>query len=429
MPIIGLSRLKSVRGALLCSAFATTALIPVQSFAQDQDNACAELQRAAEQIDFEQSGLSEDQYIRMVEANDTAQCSVLLTEVNAALGLEGAVSETEQARIRLSDEVVIEGRAIIDQGPANVQIDEQAAEVIVSESTADVNVTQEAFDIVVRQDAPRITLDMPQPTITIEQPAPEFIITMPDPTVDVANARPRVEVRQAQPRVRVNVPDPTVELDLYQAEDPENSPGIEISRRAAADGTTATAEPQVSMTRAEARIVYPDTDQQPPNVTIARAQPNIRFEQRDPQIEITSSGDPQVNWTQSGDPIVRFEDASAGDGQPQAAGNRQAMAGGPNVRRDGYEMIDATEVSTAELDGAPVFGVQGNDVSEIGMLSVAEDDAQSVIVDVGAFMGTEPREIRVPLSDLTILHNAQDGDLRTYINASEERLMSYPDAG
>lgn len=83
MPIIGLSRLKSVRGALLCSAFATTALIPVQSFAQDQDNACAERQRAAEQIDFEQSGLSEDQYSRMVEANDTAQCSVLLTEVNS----------------------------------------------------------------------------------------------------------------------------------------------------------------------------------------------------------------------------------------------------------------------------------------------------------------------------------------------------------
>ena len=172
-----------MRGALLCSAFATTALIPVQSFAQDQDNACAERQRAAEQIDFEQSGLSGDQYSCIVETNDTAQCSVLLTEVNAALGLEGAVSETEQARIRLSDEVV-------------------------------------------------------------------------------------------------------------------------IARRAAAEGKTATAEPQVSMTRAEARIVYPDTDQQPPNVTIARAQPNIHFEQRDPQIEITSTGEPQVNWTQSGDPIV-----------------------------------------------------------------------------------------------------------------------------
>ncbi len=53
-------------------------------------------------------------------------------------------------------------------------------------------------------------------------------------------------------------------------------------------------------------------------------------------------------------------------------------------------MIDATEVAPVELDGAPVFGVQGNDVSEIGMLSLAEDDAQFVIVDVGAFTGTEP---------------------------------------
>ncbi|WP_322891104.1 MULTISPECIES: hypothetical protein [unclassified Yoonia] len=440
MPITGFFPLKSVRGALLCSAFATSAIIPVQSFAQDQNGACLQLQQVAEQIDFEQSGISQDQYVQVVEGNDAGQCRVLLTEVNAAMGLEGEVSETEQARVRLSDEVVIEGRAIIDQGPASVQIEEQATEVIVGESTPDVNVTQEAFDIVVLQDAPRITLDMPQPTITIEQPAPEFIITMPDPSVDVANTRPQVEVRQGQPRVTVNVPEPTVELDIYQAEDPENSPGIAISRREAADGTVATAEPEVSMTRSEAQVVYQDSGQQQPNVSISRAEPNIRFEQGEPQIEIRSSGEPQVNWSQSGEPVVRFEDSTAGGQQQDAAAteqqdpalqndqsNQQAMTGGPNVRREGYEMIDVSEVSATELDGAPVFGVQGNEVSEIGTLTVAEGDAQSVIVDVGAFTGAEQREVRVPLSDLTILHDAQGGDLRTYINASEVRLMSYPE--
>lgn len=442
MPMTGYFPLKSVRGALLCSAFATSAIIPVQSFAQDQNDACLQLQQAAEQIDFQQSGISEDQYVQVVEVDDAEQCGLLLTEVNAAMGLEGEVSETEQARVRLSDEVVIEGRAIIDQGPANVQIEEQATEVIVGESTPDVNVTQEAFDIVVRQDAPRITLDMPQPTITIEQPAPKFIITMPDPSVDVANARPQVEVRQGEPRVTVNVPEPTVELDLYQAEDPENSPGIQISRREAADGSAGTAEPEVSMTRSEAQVVYQDTGQQQPNVSISRAEPNIRFEQGEPQIEIGSSGEPQVNWSQSGEPIVRFEDGTGGNQQDEAAGseqpdsvmqndqsNQQAMSGGPNVRRTGYEMIDASQVSAAELDGAPVFGVQGNEVSEIGTLTVAEDEPQSVIVEIGTFMGTEPREVSVPLSDITILHSAEDGDMRAYINASEERLMSYPDAG
>lgn len=441
MSLAGFFPMKSVRGALVCSAFATTAIIPVQTFAQDQDDACLQLQQVAEQIDFEQSGISEDQYAQVVEVNDADQCRVLLTEVNAAMSLEGEVSETEQARIRLSDEVVIEGRAIIDQGPASVQIEEQAAEVIVGESTPDVNVTQDAFDIVVRQDAPRISLDMPQPTITIEQPAPEFIITMPDPSVDVTSARPQVEVRQAEPRVSVNVPEPTVELDLYQAEDPENSPGIQISRREAADGSVATAEPEVSMTRSEAQVVYQDAEQQQPNVSMSRAEPNIRFEQGEPQIDIGSSGEPQVNWSQSGEPVVRFEDGTGGDQQEDAAAteqqdsvmqdgqsNQQAMSGGPNVRRDGYEMVDVALIPAAELDGASVFGVQGNEVSEIGTLTVAEDDPQSVAVDIGTFMGTEPREVSVPLSELTILHSAEDGDMRAYINASEERLMSYPDA-
>jgi hypothetical protein len=440
--------MKSVRSALLCSAFATTAMIPLQAFAQEQADACVMLQETATQINFEESGISEDEFAVVIESNDVARCETLLVEVNAALGIEGEVIETEQARVVLSDEVVIEGRAIIDQGPASVEIEEQPTEVVVGISTPDVNVSQGNMDIVVRQNAPRISLEMPQPTITIEQPAPEIIITMPDPTVDVASARPQVEVRQAEPRVQVTVPEPTVELDLYQAEDPENSPGIEITRRQNAEGGVVESEPEVMMTRSEAQVIYEQEDQQEANVTISRTEPSIRFEQAEPELEFAAAGDPQVNWVQSGEPVVRFEGGEAGE---EEAGEQEAMSmeeedfvapmemqegdqdvaemGGPNVRRQGYEMIDVQQVVATELEGALIFGVRGNEVSEIGALTVSVDQSDAVIVDVGGYMGMEARQIIVPVTDLTILHNAENGDLRAYINASDEQLMSYPDAG
>jgi hypothetical protein len=311
MALTDFTGINSVRGALLCSALATPSLVPMAAFAQDQDNACVQLQSAGDQIDFTASGISQDQFAQVVQGNDPQQCQVLLTQISDATGAEGQVSETEQARVRLEDEVVIEGRAIIDQDRPSVQVEEQPVEVIVGSTSPDVNVAQGQIDILIRQGAPLVTFEMPQPTITIQQPAPEIIVTMPDPSVDVANARPQIEVRQGEPRIQVTMAEPTVELELYQATDPENSPGIEIARRDGEAGAAAM-EPEIATSRAEAQITYQDAEDQQANVTVSREDPMIRFEQGEPQVEITTTGEPQISWTQTGEPVVRYEESGAG---------------------------------------------------------------------------------------------------------------------
>ena len=459
MDLINFTGVFTLRRALLCSALVVPALTPVTVFAQEQAAPCRQLQDAGGQINFEQSNITEDEFRQVVESNDPQQCETWLTRVNAQISGEGEVAETQRARVRLEDEVVIEGRVIIDHQQPSIQIEEQAPEVTVGRTTPDVNVTQAPMDIMIRQDAPRITLDMPQPTITIEQPAPEIIVTMPDPSVDVGNTRPQIEVRQAEPRVQVSMPEPTVELDLYQATDPENSPGLEISQRQSGGGTDgAAAEPEVTMRRAEAQIVYQDggQDQQQANVSFSRSEPNIRFEQAEPQIEVSSSGEPQINWSRTGEARVSFRDSAEQDGsgqsasgntdeasnaapgqqasqesgqqQPQQAATDQAQNRPPAVRRDGYTGVEAEQVAATDLQGAVLYGVQGEEIGEIGELVMSREEAQMVVAEIGGAMGIEERRVEIPFSDLAILQAEESDDIRVYIDANEERLRNYPEA-
>lgn len=472
----------SIRTALLCSAIAAPLMAPVAASAQQQGDAepCMQLQQAGDRINFEESGISQDEFRTVIDGNDPQQCATWLAQVREEAGIEGEVAETERARVELQDEVVIEGKVIVDQSQPSVEINEQAPEVAVANPTPDVNVQEGPIDVLIRQDAPQISMEMPQPTITIEQPAPEIIVTMPDPSVDVSNARPEVEVRQAEPEVRVSMAEPTVELDLYQAEDPENSPGIEVeNRQASADGENGTAEPQVNINRSKAEITFEENQTQQANVKVSRSEPSISFEQAEPEVNVASSGEPTVNWSQSGEPKVTFrqnaDDASNGQSssdqarndaqqgnnaesqsaaamqsqdsdaqneqeqmarneasQGDAAANMQASGaedGGPAVRRDGYSEVSADEVDVRELAGTTVYAVQGDEISEAGELNLNGEDTRSVIVDISEFVEEEERQVEVMLSELTLLQNDDADDVRVYIDLSEDRLNDYSDAG
>jgi len=423
MSMFDLSPRISVRSVLLGSALALPMLAATGASAQEATDTCIQLQDISGRIDFAASDVTRDDLVLVVEAGDIAECTAWLTRIQAAVPAEGAISETEQARVRLEDEVLIEGRVIVDQQPPSVKVEEQAAEVAVGLSTPQVSVTEGQVDILVRQAAPTITFDMPPPTITIVQPAPEIIITMPDPTIDVANARPMIEVRQAEPTITIAMPEPTVELELYQAQDAANSPGIVVERREATVAGAMAPEPDVTVTRADALIVYQE-DQQgslAANVNFVRGVPSIRIEQAQPEIVMTAAQDPQVNWSQSGEPVVTFLDGTAQEGVPQPTG-------GPAVQQEGFQNLDMAGMTAADLDGATVYSVRGEEIGEMGNLGVAEGNMQEVIIDVGGFLGLGERQVRVPLTDLSVLQNEAGDDVRVYVDATEDRLMGYPEA-
>lgn len=123
MALTNWTGLKTMRSALLCSALAVPTLSVSTAQAQDQAEACMQLQQAGDQINFEESDVSQDEFIQVVQGNDPQQCEAWLTQVSAEADRPaGEVAETERARVRLEDEVVIEGRVIVNQQPPSVEV-------------------------------------------------------------------------------------------------------------------------------------------------------------------------------------------------------------------------------------------------------------------------------------------------------------------
>ena len=123
-----------------------------------------------------------------------------------------------------------------------------------------------------------------------------------------------------------------------------------------------------------------------------------------------------------------MQSASGSDGETATAQGGSQSQGAPAVRREGYSDVPVDQVSASDLDGSTVYGVQGDQVSEIGDLTLGSDDAQTIIVDVGGMMGVGERRVEVPFSDLMVLKGDDNGDIRVYVNASEENLSNYPEA-
>ncbi len=487
------------------------------AFAQDE-NACAELERLLEGDLPERVAQTEDELRQIIANNDLEQCQVLSLDLRAAQGEtsdtattesdaataeasdSAQVVEQEQARIKLEDEVVIQGEVLVDQQPPRVDIESGDTEVNVTNAMPDVTVREQQAEILVRQAAPTIRVEMPQPTITIEQAAPEIIITMPPPGVDVTAARPQVEVRQAEPRVSVSQNPPQIDLQLSRAPDPDSSEGIAIRNRAtgeelASGQAVEMPEAEVNMTRAEPIVTYQESEGQQANVQVERAQPTVRYESAEPQVEFSQSGEPQVQFTQSGEPQVTFQEAGgeqeqpAPEGQPPAPEEAQAdteqqpvmdaqapqeqpaeasdmqveadapeavqledteiettegadvaaapvaepeaeadtglmvMGEGPQIEREGYRMTQVNEIDVTQLTGTPVYGVNDEDVGDIGDLIMnADGQVQDAVIDVGGFLGLGEKPVLVPFSQLTLMQSDAGDDLRAYIGMTEDEL-------
>ena len=100
---------------------------------------------------------------------------------------------------------------------------------------------------------------------------------------------------------------------------------------------------------------------------------------------------------------------------------------GPMIERDGYQTLQAGEFEFEVLDGADVYGVNDEDVGEIGEL-LLDDSGQvtSVVIEVGGFLGLGEKDVEIPFNRLSVLR-AEDGDVRVYVDATEEELESLPE--
>ncbi|MBM7070068.1 PRC-barrel domain-containing protein [Actibacterium sp. 188UL27-1] len=107
-----------------------------------------------------------------------------------------------------------------------------------------------------------------------------------------------------------------------------------------------------------------------------------------------------------------------------AHSDRQMLAA-PAIERDGYETMEAEQLTSENLTGARVYGSNDEDIGEIdSLLLTASGEIDRAVIGVGGFLGLGEKDIAVTMEELTIMQ--KDGDVRVYIDSTEEALEAQP---
>lgn len=104
------------------------------------------------------------------------------------------------------------------------------------------------------------------------------------------------------------------------------------------------------------------------------------------------------------------------------------MLATPEIERDGYAAATPDQMTTEDLTGARVYGANDEDIGEVNELLL--DDSGKIkeaVLDIGGFLGLSEHQIAVTMDELKIMRSEDGGDIRVYINATEEELEAQPE--
>ncbi|MEH6726042.1 MAG: PRC-barrel domain-containing protein [Hyphomicrobiales bacterium] len=100
----------------------------------------------------------------------------------------------------------------------------------------------------------------------------------------------------------------------------------------------------------------------------------------------------------------------------------------PDVDRDGFGVAVRDELTTEDLTGARIYGIDDEDIGEINSLIVDDSgQIQRAVLDIGGFLGLGEHQISVTLDELSILRETDGGGFRVFIDASKEQLEAQPE--
>ncbi|MBM1816582.1 PRC-barrel domain-containing protein [Pseudosulfitobacter pseudonitzschiae] len=97
----------------------------------------------------------------------------------------------------------------------------------------------------------------------------------------------------------------------------------------------------------------------------------------------------------------------------------------PAVTVDGWSQVELSELTTEDLTGAVVFDAQMKDIGEVGELYVSNDgQLTGAELDIGGFLGIGEDHVRVDMESLNIQRDAEAGEVRVYVDLTEEGLKA-----
>lgn len=93
---------------------------------------------------------------------------------------------------------------------------------------------------------------------------------------------------------------------------------------------------------------------------------------------------------------------------------------------EGYVFTEVASVTASELKGVDIYDAEGKDVGEIADIKLGADNAlQSVLTDVGGFLGMGEHRVALTPAQIHIYKNA-DNDMRAYVTLTKDELKALP---
>jgi sporulation protein YlmC with PRC-barrel domain len=124
-----------------------------------------------------------------------------------------------------------------------------------------------------------------------------------------------------------------------------------------------------------------------------------------------------------------MQDGAAQDGAvAQPADPAAPRVGVPQQPQEGFAAVDRTALTVDQLRGADVYDINNQRVSSISDVVLGDGESvQAVLIDVGGFLGIGARTVAVPMDQVEIQGTEAGGDLRVFLNITQEQLEALPE--
>lgn len=95
--------------------------------------------------------------------------------------------------------------------------------------------------------------------------------------------------------------------------------------------------------------------------------------------------------------------------------------------RNGYDRAQLHDLTTADVEGATVYGREDETIGKVSELKLGADGKIThAVIDVGGFLGLGAHSVLMPFSDLTVLRETDGTDLRVHLDTTKDRLKAMP---
>lgn len=158
------------------------------------------------------------------------------------------------------------------------------------------------------------------------------------------------------------------------------------------------------------------------NTSEATLKDATAFQRMDDEMKDDQAQNEQAQNEKDDDSKVNA-DANANNGLAQ-----RTYLARPDITRKGYGPTETVELTSKNLVGARVYGINDEKVGEVSKLILDDSGkVKNVIIDVGGFLGLGERSVAVTFKELNILRSKDGKEFRVYIDASKKALEAQPE--